>query len=37
MTGWDKEYELYKDDYLKLFDEVMQKEQETNIEFLEKR
>ena len=32
----DKEYELYKDDYLKLFDEVMQKEQETNIEFLEK-
>src|SRR5210317_984381 len=36
MTGWDKEYELYKDDYLKLFDEVMQKEQETNIEFLEK-
>lgn len=36
MTGWCKEYELYKDDYLKLFDEVMQKEQETNIEFLEK-
>jgi len=36
MTGWTKEYELYKNDYLELFDKVMQREQETNIEFLEK-
>ena len=36
MTGWDKEYLHNKKDYLELFDRVMQKEQETNIEFLEK-
>jgi len=36
MTGWDKEYELYKHQYQELFDDCMKKEQETNIEFLEK-
>ena len=36
MTGWDKEYLDNKEEYLELFDTVMQKEQETNIEFLEK-
>ena len=36
MTGWDKEYLHNKKDYLELFDKVMQKEQESNIEFLEK-
>ena len=36
MTGWDKEYLYNKNDYLELFDKVMQREQETNIEFLEK-
>ena len=36
MHGWDKEYELYSDEYLKLFDKVMKQEnQEGNIEFLE--
>ena len=35
-TGWTKEYQLNKSDYLQLFDDVMQREQETNIEFLEK-
>jgi len=36
MTGWDREYLANKDEYLELFDRVMQKEQETNVEFLEK-
>ena len=36
MTGWDREYLTNKDEYLELFDRVMQKEQETNVEFLEK-
>ena len=36
MTGWDQEYLTNKDEYLELFDRVMQKEQETNVEFLEK-
>ena len=37
MTGWDKEYLANKNEYLKLFDNVMQKENERNVEFLEKR
>ena len=37
MTGWDREYLANKDEYLKLFDNVMQKENERNVEFLEKR
>ena len=36
MTGWDREYLENKEEYLKLFDSSMQKEQERNIEFLEK-
>ena len=36
ITGWDREYLHNKKDYMELFDRVMQKEQETNIEFLEK-
>ena len=36
MTGWDREYLVNKSEYLELFDRVMQKEQETNVEFLEK-
>ena len=36
MTGWDKDYLHNKHDYMELFDKSMQKEQETNIEFLEK-
>jgi len=36
MTGWDREYLAHKEEYLKLFDSVMQKEQEKNVEFLEK-
>jgi dTDP-4-amino-4,6-dideoxygalactose transaminase len=36
MTGWDREYLENKEEYLELFDSVMQKEQERNIEFLEK-
>ena len=35
MTGWDREYLEHKDEYLKLFDKSMQKEQEGNVEFLE--
>src|SRR6056300_83195 len=35
MTGWDREYLEHKDEYLKLFDKSMQKEQECNVEFLE--
>ena len=35
-TGWGKGYLENKQEYLKLFDRVMQKEQERNIEFLEK-
>jgi len=35
MTGWDREYLENKEEYLKLFDSAMQKEQERNIEFLE--
>ena len=37
MTGWDREYLANKSEYLKLFDNVMQKENERNVEFLEKR
>lgn len=37
MTGWDREYLDNKEEYLKLFDSVMQKEQEVNIEFLENK
>jgi len=36
MTGWDREYLHNKKDYMELFDRVMQKEQESNVEFLEK-
>ena len=36
MDAWHKEYEWNKDEYIKLFDEVMQEKQEQNIEFLEK-
>ena len=36
MTGWDREYLANKEEYLKLFDSAMQKEQEQNVEFLEK-
>ena len=36
MTGWDREYLANKEEYLSLFDEVMQLEQESNVEFLEK-
>jgi len=35
MIGWDKEYLANKEEYLKLFDDIMQKEQDTNVEFLE--
>ena len=31
MTGWDREYLEHKDEYLNLFDKIMQKEQEGNI------
>jgi UDP-2-acetamido-2-deoxy-ribo-hexuluronate aminotransferase len=36
MDSWHKDYLANKEDYLKLFDTTMQKEQETNVEFLEK-
>ena len=36
MTGWDRDYLANKNEYLKLFDNVMQKENERNVEFLEK-
>ena len=36
MTGWDRDYLANKEEYLKLFDNAMQKENERNIEFLEK-
>ena len=36
MTGWDRDYLENKEEYLELFDSSMQKEQERNIEFLEK-
>ena len=36
MTGWDRDYLENKEEYLALFDSSMQKEQERNIEFLEK-
>lgn len=36
MTGWDRDYLEHKDEYLEIFDSSMQKEQERNIEFLEK-
>jgi len=36
MDSWHKDYILNKEKYLKLFDDTMQKEQETNVEFLEK-
>ena len=35
MTGWDREYLEHKAEYLELFDKSMQKEQESNVEFLE--
>ena len=34
MTGWDRDYLEYERDYLDLFHSTMQKEQERNIEFL---
>jgi dTDP-4-amino-4,6-dideoxygalactose transaminase len=36
MTGWNREYLENKEEYLELFDRIMQQEQEKNIEFLEK-
>jgi len=36
MNGYKKEYLFNKQDYLKLFDDVMQQDQEQNVEFLEK-
>jgi len=36
MDSWHKDYLLNKEEYLKLFDVTMQKQQETNVEFLEK-
>jgi len=36
MNGWNLEYLHNKHEYLRLFDLSMQKEQEQNIEFLEK-
>ena len=36
MDSWHKDYLLNKEEYLELFDTTMQKEQETNVEFLEK-
>ncbi|MDB4681299.1 DegT/DnrJ/EryC1/StrS family aminotransferase [bacterium] len=36
MDSWYKDYILNKEKYLELFDVTMQKEQETNVEFLEK-
>jgi len=35
MTGWNREYLKHKEEYLELFDKSMQKEQESNVEFLE--
>jgi dTDP-4-amino-4,6-dideoxygalactose transaminase len=32
---WDREYLENKEEYLKLFDDIMQKEQDANVEFLE--
>jgi len=32
---WDREYLANKEEYLKLFNDIMQKEQDTNVEFLE--
>ena len=36
MNGYKKEYLTNKQEYLKLFDDVMQQDQEQNVEFLEK-
>src|SRR6056300_582919 len=36
MNDYKKEYLFNKQDYLKLFDDVMQQDQEQNVEFLEK-
>ena len=36
MNGYKKEYLFNKQDYLKIFDDVMQQDQEQNVEFLEK-
>ena len=36
MDAWKYEYEVDKENYLKLFDECMKENQEQNIEFLEK-
>ena len=36
MNGYKKEYLFNKQEYLKLFDDVMQQDQEQNVEFLEK-
>jgi len=35
MNGWDREYLQNKEVYLKLFDNIMSREQETNVDFLE--
>ncbi|MAW01942.1 MAG: hypothetical protein CMI81_03550 [Candidatus Pelagibacter sp.] len=37
MTGWNREYLKHKGEYLELFDKSMQKEQESNVEFLENK
>ena len=37
MNNWIREYEeIETNEYLKLFDRVMRKENDTNVEFLEK-
>ena len=35
MNGWDREYLQNKDSYQLLFDNIMVREQEANVEFLE--
>ncbi len=37
MTGWEIEYYKNQNDYIKLFNEVLQQKQETDISFLEDR
>lgn len=36
-NGWDREYLENKESYYKLFDKIMQQDNEKNVEFLEKR
>ena len=35
MNGWDREYLQNKDSYQLLFDNIMTREQEASVEFLE--